>query len=131
MGVRLPSVASSTFVGPFPATNAETAILTTPPLNITQDFSQILLLASCNILAGASVTALVFRIRRGVGVGGTVVNANPWTVTLAAAASGGLAEFYFDTPGAVAGQQYTLTCSQTGATGASTFNDGALLAFAL
>ncbi len=131
MGVRFPSIASSTFVGPLPASAAETVILTTPPLNISLDFSQIFLQWACDILAGTGTTALVFRLRRGTTAAGTLINAAAWTHTLAAGNSAVLSGAYFDTPGAVAGQQYSLTVSQTGAAAAGTFNDGALLAFAL
>lgn len=131
MGVRFPQIASTTFVGPLPASAAETVILTTPPLNISLDFSQIIIQWACDILAGASTTSLVFRLRRGTTVAGTLINAAAWTHTLAAAASAVMSGVYVDTPGAVAGQQYSLTVVQTAATGAGTFNDGCLLAFAL
>lgn len=131
MGVRFPSIASTTFVGPFPANATETVILSTPPLNVSLDFSQIFLLWACDILAGTGVTALVFRLRRGTTTAGTLINAAAWTHTIAAGNSAVLNGVYPDIPGAVAGQQYSLTCVQTGATAASTFTDGALLAFAL
>lgn len=131
MGVRYPSQASNTFVGPLPASAAETIILTSPPLNISLDFSQIFIHWACNILAGTGTTALVFRLRRGATIGVTQVFAAVWTHTLAAGSTAVLSGSYFDTPGAVAGQQYSLTVSQTAATGAGTFNDGAILAFAL
>lgn len=131
MGVRFPQVASNVFVGPLPASAVETVILVSPPLNISLDFSQIVLLWACQILAGTGTTALVFRLRRGTTAAGTLVNVAPWTLTLAAAANGIASGAYPDTPGAVAGQQYALTCSQTGATAAGTFVDGSLIAFAL
>lgn len=131
MGVRFPSIASSTFVGPLPANANETVILTTPQLNISLDFSQIFILWACDILAGTTTSALVFRLRRGTTVAGTLINAAAWTHTLAAGNSAAISGAYFDTPGAVAGQQYSLTVSQTAATAAGTFNDGSILAFAL
>lgn len=131
MGVRFPSQQSATFVGPLPASAAETVILTSPPLNISLDFATILIQWACDILAGTGTTALVFRLRRGTTTAGTLVNAAAWTHTLAAGNTAVMSGCYFDTPGAVAGQQYSLTVVQTAATGAGTFNDGALLAFAL
>jgi len=131
MGVRFPSVASSTFIGPLPASAAETIILTTPPISEPVDNALVNLFWCANILAGTGTTALVFRIRRGATLTGAVVGAGPWTHTLAAAASGILSWADFDGPGVVAGQQYTLTISQTGATGAGTFNDGTLVAMIL
>jgi len=131
VGVRYPSQASNTFVGPLPANATETVILVSPPLNISLDFSQIFIQWACDILAGTSTTALVFRLRRGTTTAGTLINAAAWTHTLAAGNSAAMSGAYFDTPGAVAGQQYALTVVQTAATAAGTFNDGALLAFAL
>lgn len=131
MGVRFPSIASTTFVGPLPANANETVILTTPPLNISLDFSQIIIEWACDILAGTGTTALVFRLRRGTTAAGALINAAAWTHTLAAGNTAVMSGVYVDTPGAVAGQQYSLTVVQTAATAAGTFNDGALLAFAL
>lgn len=131
MGVRFPSQASNTFVGPLPANATETVILSSPPLNISLDFSQVMIFWACNILAGATTTALVFKLHRTASTLSPNVFAAAWTHTLAAASSAVMSGCYFDTPGAVAGQQYFLTVSQTAATGAGTFNDGALLAFAL
>lgn len=131
MGVRFPSVASTTFIGPLPATAAETVILTSPLLNPTQDNAQVFILWACDILAGTGTTALVFRIRRGTTAAGALVNAAAWTHTLAAGNTAVLNGVYPDVPGAIAGQQYSLTVSQTGATAAGTFNDGSLLVFAL
>jgi hypothetical protein len=131
MGVRFPSVFSTTFIGPLPANATETAILTTPPLSPSLDGAAIFLLWFAAMTAGTSVTAHVFRIRRGTTTGGALVGANPWTDTLAATNLKNSSGWYVDLPGAVGGQQYTLTVVQTAATVAGTFQDGALLAFML
>lgn len=131
MGVRFPGFGSTSFVGPLPATAAETVILVSPPLTPSQDNAQIFLQWACDILAGTGVTALVFRLRRGTTVAGTLINLAAWTHTLAAGSSAVMSGLYVDTPGAVSQQQYALTVVQTGATAASTFNDGVILAFAL
>jgi hypothetical protein len=131
MGVRFPSVASNTFIGPLPANANETAILTTPPINEPIDNAQVVLLWFASIFAGTSVTSHVFRIRRGVGVLGTVIQVGVWTDTLAATNTKNSSGWYFDFPGVVAGQQYTLTVVQTAATAAGTFVDGALIAMVL
>lgn len=132
MGVRFPSVQSNTFIGPLPANNTETVILTTPPLTISLDFATVFLLWACNIVSGTGTTSLSFRLRRGTTITGALVTpAAFWTHTLAAANSADLSGNYFDIPGAVGGQQYSLTIIQTGATAAGTFNDGSLIAFAL
>jgi hypothetical protein len=132
MGVRFPSVASNTFIGPLPASNAETVVLTTPPINEPIDNAQIILMWVANILAGTATTSLVFHVRRGTTAVGTSVGvAGGWVVTLAAGQDGNSSGWYFDFPGIVAGQQYSLTVSQTAATGAGTWIDGALLAMVL
>lgn len=131
MGVRFPSIATTFFVGPLPASAVETVILTTPPLNISLDFAQIIICWACNITAGTGTTGLTFRVRRGTTTGGPSVTATAWPLTLAAGNTGIGSGCYVDTPGAVAGQQYSLTVIQTGATVAGVYNDGCLLAFAL
>lgn len=130
-GVRFPFVASTTFVGPLPANANETVILTTPPLNIPLDFAQIIIEWSCNITGGTGALAHVFRIRRGTTAGGLLVNAVGWQHIAAAAVVRTHSGQYVDTPGAVAGQQYSLTVVQTGVTAAGTFNDGVIFAYAL
>jgi len=131
MGVRFPSVATTAFIGPLPASAAETICATTPPLTIPLDFSQVILLWSFTFLAGTGTTGFSMRIRRGTTTGGAQVGGHSWDFTIAAAASSCYGGAYVDTPGAVAGQQYTLTCVQTGATGAGTGEDVSLIAFAL
>lgn len=131
MGVRLPSVFSNAFVGPLPASVAETVILVSPPISEPIDNAQILIFWACSILPGTSVTAHQFRVRRGNGITGALVTASVWTDATTAAISTTSAGVYFDAPGAVAGQQYSLTVVQGGATGAGTFNDGCILAMVL
>src|SRR5260370_476285 len=130
MGVRFPSVQSNTSFA-LPASAVETVIVTTPPLNISLDFGVVYLLWFLAIQAGTGVVQLSLRIRRGTTVAGPVVNTTFSTHTLAAANFANLSGAYFDTPGAVAGQQYSLTCVQTGATAASVIADIAMIAFAL
>jgi hypothetical protein len=131
MGVRFPSVFTNTFVGPLPANATETVVLTTPPLNLALDFATVFLQWCASINPGTSTTALLYRLRRGTTAAGTLVgtsfNSGTLTVGVALTVSG----CYFDTPGAVAGQQYSLTVSQTADTVAGVWIDGALLAYAL
>lgn len=131
MGVRFPSVFTNTFIGPLPASAVETVVLTTPPLTLPLDGATVLLLWSMSVVTGTASTGTVIRIRRGTTTGGALVSLNPWTNTTTAALGYVLGGWYFDTPGNVAGQQYSLTVVQTAATGAGTWSDGALLAFAL
>jgi len=131
MGVRLASVFTTTFVGPLPATAAETVILTTGGLGLFADNAQVILLWFACILAGTSVTSHVFRIRRGTTTAGTAVNVNPWQNAAIAVAQTTSCGVYTDTPGVVAGQQYSLTVVQSAASVAGTFEDGCLLAIVL
>jgi len=132
MGVRLPSVATP----PQPTitnivTTAETIVLTSPPLNIPLDFSQILLFWWLTMTVGTTTTAVFVRIRRGNALTGT----NLFQVATTSTAAGGnalsLSGCYGDIPGAVAGQQYVLTIQQTAATANGQLNDGALIAVVL
>lgn len=131
MGVRFPSIASTTFVGPLPASGAETVILTSPPLTLPLDFSQVIILWGCSILAGTGTTQFLFQLRRGTTAAGALLNPQSWGVQITAGNPDSCSGVYVDTPGAVTGQQYSLTAIQTGATAAGTFRDGSIVAFAL
>jgi hypothetical protein len=131
MGVRFPSVASNTFVGPLPANATETVILTTPPINEPVDNAQVILLWFTSITAGTSTTSFQFKIRRGTTITGPVILAGTCFVTVVAAQNYISSGCYFDLPGIVAGQQYSLTIIQGAATVAGTFLDGALMALVL
>jgi len=131
MGVRLATVFSTTFIGPLPANATETLVLTTGPISMALDNAQVILLWFACILAGTSVTSHVFRIRRGTTTAGAALNANPWQNAAIAAAQTTSSGVYVDSPGVVAGQQYSLTVVQTAATVAGTFEDGCLMAIVL
>lgn len=130
MGVRFPSVASNASFA-LPASAAETVIVTTPPLNIPLDFAQVFLHWFIAFVGGTAITAAVFRLRRGTTVAGALVGSPPYQSALNAGNTVFYSGSYFDTPGAVAGQQYSLTLVQLSATGAGTINDISLIAFAL
>ena len=131
MGVRFPTVASNTFVGPLPASAAETVVLTTPGISEPIDNAQVLLLWTASITPGTSTTSLVYRIRRGTTTGGALVNASTFSFTTVAANLTTVSGWYFDSPGTVAGQQYSLTVVQTADTVAGAWVDGALIAMVL
>jgi hypothetical protein len=131
MGVRFPSVVTNTFVGPLPANGTETVVLTTGPIEPSIDNATILLAWMGNIQTGTSTTQLGWRIRRGATTAGVQVGVAVWVNTQAVGVSAVSGGFYFDIPGVVAGQQYSLTVSQTNAAAAGTWNDGALLAMVL
>lgn len=75
-----------------------------------------------NVTAGAGTTAVVVRVRQGIGVTGTVVGVLD-TDTLAAAASESIAFEKYDATGATS---YTVTVQQTGATGNGTVNSASI-----
>jgi hypothetical protein len=131
MGVRFPSVATTTFIGPLPASAAETLVFTTPPINEPVDNAQVLILWSAVITPGTSTTSLVFRVRRGTLVTSPLVNAAGWGFTTVAANLLFCSGWYPDNPGVVAGQQYSLTVVQTADTVAGAFVDGSMIAMVL
>lgn len=131
MGVRFPSVFSTTFVGPLPANATETVICTTPPLTLPLDFAQVNLHWFFSILTGTGTTSLGYQIRRGTTTGGTALLGASQVQTIAAATNGLSGGCAVDTPGAVAGQQYSLTIVQTGATAAGAAGFVCLIAYAL
>jgi len=99
-------------------TGTETTLVTSAPLS-TQGPRAIYLHGQAVLTAGTGTTAFTLRIRRGSGTGG----ANVITPTAISATAGGTADYDFtviDTPGEVAGQQYTLTVQPTGASAAGT-----------
>jgi hypothetical protein len=131
MGVRLPSAATNTFIGPLPASAAETIVCTTPPLSLPLDSAQVFLLWFWSAIVGASSTFSQFNIRRGTSLTSPIVNAG--IVAIANTAANGIfaSGTYFDLPGAAADIQYTLTVQQGAATAAGTFRDCALIAYCL
>ncbi len=131
MGVRYPSVASTTFVGPFPANATETVVCTSPPFTPPLDSSQIFIQWFFACLVGASITSFFYRLRRGTTTAGQLLNLNNWAIPVAAAGGFVSSGVYVDNPGAVSGQQYSLTVAQTAATGASSVPDVCLIVFAL
>ena len=129
MGVRFPSVASTTIVAS-PALAAETVVCTTPPLNISLDFSQIILMWYVACLIGTAGVQIICLLRRGTTTVGSLVNVNA-NDNVNAGTNQRRSGFYVDIPGAVAGQQYSLTLTITSATAVTTVADVCLLAFAL
>lgn len=93
----------------------ETAIVVTNPVSVTYDFDQINITGSIDVLTGANTSLLTVRCRRGNGVNGAIVGAAV-PVTAGAGVQAALPVDFLDTPGAVAGQVYTITVQATGAT---------------
>ena len=130
MGVRFGSVSTIVNVGVLPATGAETVIMTTPPLTLPLDSAQIFLFWYFLGNTGASTTVLTWRLRRGTTTGGTLINSGNG-VGVTAAVNATLSGCYNDTPGAVAGQQYSWTLQGTSTAGAGTFLEGCMTAMVL
>jgi hypothetical protein len=95
------------------------------------DNAQVVLLWQASLTPGTTTSSLVYRIRRGTTAAGTLVGAAPWSFTTVAANLTTLGGWYFDSPGVVAGQQYSLTVVQTADTVAGVWVDGALFAMVL
>src|SRR6266849_7273364 len=116
MGVRLPSVASETIVNTTIVTTLETVIVTTPPLNLPLDFAAVIILGTLLWQVGTGTTSYTLRLRQGAGISGPVISGlSNVTVSSIQVVTASIA--YSDVPGAVAGQQYTITLSHTGSTG--------------
>lgn len=116
MGVRLPSVVANS-IGNAVGT-AEIVVATTPPMNIPLDFATILLFWYYATTTPASTTNLQLRLRRGTTTAGTLVSSGV-NQLVTASATATLSGFAFDVPGAVAGQQYSLTAQFTAAVGSA------------
>lgn len=131
MGVRFPTIGSTVISNSVIGNaGAEGAVCILPPFNITLDFAQIFLFWYFVASTGTATTAYTMRLRRGSGATGALVNVASF-VTESAGVNVSLSGCYQDTPGAVAGQQYSLTCTPSGATAAGAVLDVALLAVAL
>jgi hypothetical protein len=125
MGVRFPGSGNTTLVAASVVTTAETVVLTSNLINLALDFEQVLIFWWLSITTAANTTGIKWLLRRGAAVASTLINVN---VTEAIAAStlvtrGGC---YVDTPGAVAGLQYSLTVTCVAASANATVNDGCI-----
>lgn len=129
MGYRLGSAQTKTIIAS-PALAAETIVATTGPVNPPVDTALILLFWFAELTIGTSGTALNIRIRRGTALTDTLINVGQ-ARTVAAGNLISLCGQYFDTPGAVAEVQYSLTAQVTAGAAASTFTDVFMMALAL
>jgi hypothetical protein len=110
-------------------TTSETTVATSPALTEGQVgpvYQGMRLQGVVNVTAGASTTAVVVRVRQGVGTGGALVG-NAATHTLAATAIANVPFDVVDSAG-VSGTalQWTVTVQQTAASGNGTVNQGSL-----
>jgi hypothetical protein len=131
MGVRFPGVATTAIVNGSCPILTETVVLTTPPLSPPLDNAQVYLIWSLKLNTGNQPQTLSYTLRRGTTNGGAVVGFQAQASEVASVIlfRGGC---YVDTPGVVAGQQYSLTLNITTASGTATAAlDGCLMAFVL
>jgi len=113
-----------------PTGSAETVVVTTPPLNLPLDFATVFVFWYVAALTGINTLTQTLRLRRGSLVTGALVNVSQnWTI--AASVNSIFPGMYIDTPGAVAGLQYSVTYQGNGATGNATIGDVCLMALVL
>lgn len=130
MGVRFPSIGTSTRITNTIVAGTDTLIVTTSPLTPSLDFGQIFLFWYVILTAATGATAYTLSLRRGALITSTLINIAS-LVTTAAGNGLALSGCYVDTPGAISGQQYSVSVVPTGASAATTVTDAALIAFAL
>lgn len=109
----------------------ETAVITTPPLNPPSDTAVVLAIGFYQMgAAGATTAGLATIIRRGADVTGVTLVPNG-SVIVTAGNPYFASCMVMDTPGAVAGVQYTMTGRAISATANSTIVTSLLVALAL
>ncbi len=131
MGVRFPSVATTTILANVPASGADTVILTTPPLNLPLDGALVFLHWNLVFGTGAGTVSVLVSLRRGTTTAAAKINVGSLNITVTAATEVNLSGVYVDSPGAVAEQQYSVSLLGNATTGAMTNSDGALIAMVL
>lgn len=125
MGVR--RMSAYTEVDTNLVTTAETVIATLGGVSTNQANQQVALTGTYNITLGASVTAVVTRIRRDSISGATVGEVQTEQIFSAAASTEDHVIYREDAgAGEFSGRTYVLTVSQTGATGNGTVNNASL-----
>lgn len=106
-------------------TTAETAAITSDPVNQAVDGEPITIRGSLSYLTGASTTAVTVRIREGSGLTGSLVGETlPYTV--GAAVSTQIPYEFTYSPSGVAGQRWTASIQATAATANGTIQAAAM-----
>ena len=114
--------------GNVPAAGTEGVITSTPPLSPAFDNQPILVFARIEVTPGAAVTNIQLKLRRGVGIAGTdIFGGNTANISVTAGAPLIMPIFFVDSPGIVAGQQYSLTAIATGGAAGSVVQASACL----
>lgn len=131
MGISRLLVATSTTLATASLTNAtETAVVTSPPLSPGVDGNAFLILASFDCTIGTAGVSVLLKLRRGATAAGTTI----YTGLALTAVAADLRQFFammVDTPGIIAGQQWTLTGTVASASAVSTINAACIAVFAL
>lgn len=104
-------------VGGAPNNAVETVVATSAPVTTSGVGSNVRIIADLVLTPGATTTAAVIKVERGTAAGGTQVGATK-TVTVVAATPIGIHIDVTDLIGEVAGQQWVITITQTGGSGA-------------
>lgn len=130
-GGRMPTVFST--LGLANAINAaESLTTTTPPLNPGIDAALILVVYMWSVAAiGANGTGVVMRLRQGTTLAGAIITnaASQWNATAGSNFTGVM--LGIDTPGAVAGMQYSGTVQVQAATANSNTANTFIMAMAI
>ncbi len=126
MGVRIATAFSNSLLTATVVTTAETAIITTPPINLTQDGALVLISYELMLTIGTGGTQFNTIIRRGSGLAGPVVTTATF-LPATAGTNGRWTGLWQDNPGLVAEFQWTMTVSVTAATGNSTILEAAMV----
>lgn len=118
MSITNPRVLVSDAIVASPAGASETVVCSLAGVTTRDDSGVVLLDGYVNFAAGTSAVGCQLTIRRGADTAGHVVKQ---TNDISVGASNGYAFAVrgYDTPGEVAGQEYVLTMTVTGATAAS------------
>lgn len=104
-------------------TTTELAVVTSPPVSTRDSGEAIVIEGYVTVTAGTGATAITPTIRRGSGITGAIVG-EQHAVTVTAGNVVALSVNVEDVPGEVAGQVYTLTVAQTGASANGTATEG-------
>ncbi len=111
---------------------AEVVLMTTPPFELPIDAPSVYLLARLIMTVGVGGTSITLRFRRGTTIGATQVDVTAEAVTVVAGNVVAIIHIAVDTPGIVAGVQYSLTGIAFGGVAAwTTFQDSTILAMVL
>lgn len=110
---------------------AETVVCITPPLSISLPNQPVLLYWYVMFGGGATITAILFRLRRGTTTGGVFINSTSQADQTATGTNSIRSGVYVDVPGEIAGVQYCLTMTCTGNTGSQQVVDVCMIAMQL